>query len=109
MSASCGTIVIGTHTTFLLRRITPEPGNNGHLHVTAGADLEILHGRWLMGWLPIVNYTDACKGGGWLIMVDVSYTTLHKKKIVKGGWLATLSTPPGSAPALGGVQLAKQL
>ena len=20
---------------------------------------EILHGRWLMGWLPIVNYTDA--------------------------------------------------
>ena len=26
---------------------------------TAGADPEILHGRWLMGWLPIVNYTGA--------------------------------------------------
>ena len=39
-----------------------------------------------------------CKGGGWLIMVDISYTTLHKR-IGEGGWLATLSTPPGSAPA----------
>ncbi len=26
---------------------------------TAGADPEILHGRWLMGWLPIINYTGA--------------------------------------------------
>ena len=25
----------------------------------SGADPEILHGRWLMGWLPIVNYTGA--------------------------------------------------
>ena len=24
-----------------------------------GADPEILPGRWLMGWLPIVNYTGA--------------------------------------------------
>ena len=24
-----------------------------------GADPEIFHGRWLMGWLPIVNYTGA--------------------------------------------------
>ena len=29
-----------------------------------GADPEILHGRWLMGWLPIVNHTGA---RGWLI------------------------------------------
>jgi hypothetical protein len=29
------------------------------LVVVAGADPEILHGRWLMGWLPIVNYTGA--------------------------------------------------
>ena len=28
------------------------------VHVcVSGADPEILHGRWLMGWLPIVNYT----------------------------------------------------
>ena len=27
--------------------------------IATGADPEILHGRWLMGWLPIVNYTDA--------------------------------------------------
>jgi hypothetical protein len=27
--------------------------------VVPGADPEILHGRWLMGWLPIVNYTGA--------------------------------------------------
>ena len=33
-----------------------------------------------------------CKGGGWLIMVDVSYTTLHKISSEEG-WLATLSTP----------------
>ena len=33
-----------------------------------------------------------CKGGGWLIMVDISYTTLHKRT-GEGGWLATLSTP----------------
>ena len=44
-----------------------------------------------MGWLPIVNYTGA-KGGGWLIMVDISYTTLHKRT-GKGEWLATPSTP----------------
>ena len=30
-------------------------------------------------------------------MVDISYTTLHKRT-GEGGWLATLSTPPGSAP-----------
>ena len=30
----------------------------------ADADPEILHGRWLMGWLPIVNDTGA---GGWLV------------------------------------------
>ena len=28
----------------------------------AGADPEILHGRWLMGWLSIVNYTGIIKG-----------------------------------------------
>ena len=28
------------------------------VHCT-GADPEILHGRWLTGWLPIVNYTGA--------------------------------------------------
>ncbi|MCG8623605.1 MAG: hypothetical protein MJE68_16635, partial [Proteobacteria bacterium] len=32
-----------------------------------------------------------CKGGGWLIMVDISYTTLHQR-IGEGGWLATPST-----------------
>ena len=45
----------------------------------SGADPENLHGRWLTGWLPIVNHTGV-KGGGWLIMVDISYTTLHKLK-----------------------------
>ena len=25
----------------------------------SGADPENLHGRWLMGWLPIVNHTGA--------------------------------------------------
>ena len=25
----------------------------------SGADSENLHGRWLMGWLPIVNHTSA--------------------------------------------------
>ena len=29
-----------------------------------GADPEILHGRWLMGWLSIVNYTGV---RGWLV------------------------------------------
>jgi hypothetical protein len=43
-----------------------------------------------MGWLPIVNYAGV---RGWLIMVDVSYTTLHKR-ISEVGWLATPSTPP---------------
>ena len=38
-----------------------------------------------------------CKGGGWLI-VDISYTTLHKRT-GEAGWLATpSSTPLGSAP-----------
>ena len=32
-------------------------------NITAGTDPEILHGRWLMGWLPIVNYTGA-RGDG---------------------------------------------
>ena len=27
--------------------------------VCAGADPENLHGRWLTGWLPIVNYISA--------------------------------------------------
>ena len=36
-------------------------------------------------------------GGGWFIMVDISYTSLHKRTR-EGGWLATLSTPHGSAP-----------
>ena len=31
----------------------------GVYSVCAGTDPEILHERWLMGWLPIVNYTDA--------------------------------------------------
>ena len=30
----------------------------------AGADPENLHGRWLMGWLPIVNHAYWCKEGG---------------------------------------------
>ena len=41
-----------------------------------------------------------CKGDGWLIsilMVDISYTTLHKK-IVKGVACHPISTPPRSAP-----------
>ena len=29
-----------------------------------GTDPEILHGRWLMGWLPIAIYTGQ---GGWLV------------------------------------------
>jgi hypothetical protein len=31
-------------------------GQNQHYAIYSGADPEILHGRWLMGWLPIVNY-----------------------------------------------------
>ena len=38
-----------------------------------------------------------CKGGGWLIMADVSYTMLHGGTS-EGGWLATLSTPPPPPP-----------
>ena len=40
-----------------------------------------------------------CKRGGWLIMVDIShnYTMMHKRT-GEGGWLATPSTSPGSAP-----------
>ena len=29
------------------------------LHNITGADPENLHGRWLTGWLPIVNHTSA--------------------------------------------------
>ena len=54
-------------------------------HNKPGADPENLHGRWLMGWLPIINLY-WCKGGGWLIMVNASNTTLHMiKELVKGG------------------------
>ena len=28
-------------------------------HNKSGADPENLHGRWLTGWLPIVNHTGA--------------------------------------------------
>ena len=34
--------------------------------LSPGADPENLHGRWLTGWLPIVNYTGG-RGGGWLV------------------------------------------
>ena len=37
------------------------------------------------------------KGGGWLIIVDISYTTLHKRT-GEEGWLATLSTPLWISP-----------
>ena len=37
-----------------------------------------------MGWLPIVNYI-LMEGGGWLIMVNVSHTTLHKRTSEGGG------------------------
>ena len=46
----------------------------------SGADPENLHIRWLAGWLPIVNHTGA---KGWLI--DISYTTLHKRTGEGGG------------------------
>ena len=49
-----------------------------------------------------------CKGGGWLILVDISYTTLHKRTS-EVGWLATLSIPPGSAPAYPGLSLGTRL
>ena len=41
-----------------------------------------------------------CKGGGWLIMVDISYYNyiLRCIKTGEGGWLATLSTHSVSAP-----------
>ena len=29
------------------------------IYTTPGADPEMLHGKWLMGWLPVVNYTGA--------------------------------------------------
>ena len=32
---------------------------NNIINGLTGADPEILHGRWLMGWLSIVNYTGA--------------------------------------------------
>ena len=38
-----------------------------------------------MGWLPIVAKLYWCKGGGWLTMVDVSNTTLHKTTSEGGG------------------------
>ena len=66
----------------------------------AGADPEVLHGRWLMRWLPIVNYTGA---EGWLVNNGgrlLYYLPCIKELVKGGGWLATLSTPPGSAPVL---------
>ena len=56
------------------------------MHVCECADLEILHGRWLMGWLPIVNYTGARGRSGRLIMMDVSWTKaiLHNLELMKG-------------------------
>jgi hypothetical protein len=50
---------------------------------------KILHRRWLMGWLPIVNYTGARQ-----VADDVPYTTLYTiKEQAKGVAIATLSTP----------------
>ena len=68
--------------------------------IHAGADPEDLHGRWLIGWLPILNYTTAEGVAAWLIMVDISYTMLHKRT-GEGGWLATLrlsNPPPPQSP-----------
>ena len=62
-------------------------------HVAAGADPEILHGGWLSGWLPILYYT-ILNYGGWLTGNDrPTPIVLCTNKQVKGGWLATPSTP----------------
>ena len=49
------------------------------IHWIASIDLDILPGRWLMEWLPIVNSTGASGVASWLIMVDISYPVLHKR------------------------------
>ena len=41
-------------------------------------------------------------------MVDIAYTTLHKRT-GEGGWLATPSTPPGSAPGNNSCHIATKL
>ena len=68
-----------------------------HIDVS-GADAENLHGRWLMGWLPIVNHTGArgwlVNNGGHLLYIII----LRCIKTGEEGWLATLSTPFVSAP-----------
>ena len=46
------------------------------MHLQALIHSEVLHGRWLVWWLLIVNYASAREVAAWLIMVDVSYTTL---------------------------------
>ena len=52
-----------------------------------------------MGWLPIVNHTGAKGGGGgWLIIVDISYTTLHKRTAWGRGVASHVPHPPGSPP-----------
>ena len=35
--------------------------------VCPGADPENFHGRWLIGWLPIVNHTGHQVQRGWLV------------------------------------------
>ena len=52
-----------------------------------GTDLEILYGRWLIGWLPIVKQTILVQGVGWLIDNGgrLQHYYLHCIKINGGG------------------------
>ena len=58
------------------------------VHGETGADPEMLHG----GWLPVLYYTEL---RGWLANNDrLTPIVLCVNEQVKGGWLATPSTPP---------------
>ena len=65
--------------------------------VRACADPEILHRRWLMGWLPIVNYTGV-RGPGWLVNNDGRLQCYTAKLRNSEGVASHPIHPPGSAP-----------
>ena len=53
-------------------------------HRGSDADPEILHGRWLIGWLPIVNYTGA-RGVAQPLINNGGYLQTSHKRTGEGG------------------------
>ena len=78
---------LGWHDSHCTVDVPKEAGDVG----TTGADPENLHGRWLTGWLLIVNILVQ---RGWLVNNSRHLLYYVALKNWWGGWLATLSTPP---------------